>query len=141
VDGIELGMVGRITDRWNVIAGYTHMESEILDSVNPALIGNELANTPKNTLSLWTTWQATAPLEFGVGAQYVDERYSATNNFRSADDYVLFNAMVSYAFNQTATLRLNGTNLMDEDYAGNIGGGHYIPGEGRSLIFSVDMGF
>ena len=141
VDGLELGAVGRLNDRWNLIAGYTHMESEILESVNPALVGNELANTPENTFSLWTTWQATTPLELGAGAQYVDDRYSATNNLRSTDDYMLFNAMASYVFNQSVTLRLNATNLTDEDYAGNVGGGHYIPGEGRSVIFSVDLGF
>jgi catecholate siderophore receptor len=141
VDGFEVGAVGRITDRWNLIAGYTWMDSEILESVNPALVGNELANTPENTVSLWSTWQATVALEFGAGAQYVDERYSATNNLRSADDYMLFNAMVAYAMNETVTLRFNGTNLADEDYAGNVGGGHYIPGDGRSLIFSVDFGF
>lgn len=141
VEGIELGVVGRLAERWNVIAGYTHMESEITESVNPALIGNELANTPQNTFNLWTTWQATDKLEFGAGTQFVDDRYSATNNLRSAPDYQLYNAMVSYALNQTVSLRLNGTNLTDEDYAGSIGGGHYIPGEGRSVNFSVDLRF
>lgn len=141
VEGIELGVVGRLTERWNVIAGYTHMKSEITKSVNPALVGNELANTPENTFNLWTTWQATDSLEIGVGTQFVADRYSAANNLRSAPDYQLYNAMVRYVLNPTMSLRLNATNLTDEDYAGSIGGGHYIPGEGRSVVFSVDLGF
>ena len=29
VQGIELGAIGRVTDKWQVFAGYTHLESEM----------------------------------------------------------------------------------------------------------------
>ena len=33
VEGVELGAIGRITDQWQVFAGYTHLRSEFLDTV------------------------------------------------------------------------------------------------------------
>jgi catecholate siderophore receptor len=141
VDGVELGLVGRITEQWNVLAGYTWMDSEVTKSVNPALVGNELSNTPQNTWSIWATWYPTPQFQLGLGTQYVDDRYSNNNNDRIAPSYHLWNAMLAYQFDNGFGLRLNANNLADEDYAANVGGGHYIPGEGRSLILSADFQF
>jgi catecholate siderophore receptor len=138
VEGLEIGVVGRLSDQWNVLAGYTWMNSEITASIYPELVGNEMANTPNNTVSIWTTWQFLPELQLGIGTQYVDERYSASNNLRRAPSYQLYNAMASWQFSQAMGLRLNASNLGDEDYAGSIGGGHYIPGEGRSFLLSLD---
>jgi catecholate siderophore receptor len=71
----------------------------------------------------------------------VDDRYSNNNNDRIAPSYHLWNAMLAYQFDNGFGLRLNANNLADEDYAANVGGGHYIPGEGRSLILSADFQF
>lgn len=141
VEGIELGAVGRLTDAWSIVAGYTWMDSEVTASVNPALVGVELANTPKNTFSLWTTYKIMRQLEFGLGTSYVDKRFSSTNmtNVRTAPAYQLVNAMVAYEVNQNLSFRLNATNLTDKDYLGSVGGGHSIPGDGRSVIISVSF--
>jgi catecholate siderophore receptor len=141
VDGIELSAVGRLNDHWNVLAGYTFMDSEITKSILPGQLGNELPNTPENTFSIWTTYDFNIGLQAGFGMQFVDDRYSASNNERIAPSYELFNAMLSYGFSNGFGLRLNATNLTDEDYAGSVGGGHYIPGEGRSFILSADFQF
>jgi len=139
VDGIELGLVGRLSEQWNVMAGYTLMNSEITDSVISSQIGNELSNTPENTYNVWTTYFITPALQFGVGTQFVDDRYSSNANDRIAPSYQLYNAMLAYQFDNGLGLRLNASNLTDEDYAANVGGGHYIPGEGRNLIISADF--
>ncbi|MEJ8566379.1 TonB-dependent receptor [Elongatibacter sediminis] len=141
VEGLELGVVGRLSESWNVAAGYTWMDSEISESVDPALVGNDLANTPRNTFSLWLNWQALPNLEFGIGTQFVDERYSNTRNDRIAPDYQLYNAMLGWAVNDRLGLRVNAFNLADEDYIASVGGGHVIPGEGRSVVFSVDFAY
>src|SRR5690606_9771843 len=56
VDGIELGFTGNITDWWRVYGGYTFLSSEIASSRNRAEVGNDLSNTPENSLSLWTVF-------------------------------------------------------------------------------------
>jgi catecholate siderophore receptor len=139
VEGLELSAVGRLSNVWNVYAGYTYMDSEITESVNAALIGNDLSNTPENTFNFWTTYSFMPALEVGFGTQFIDDRFSATNNERIASSYYLFNSMVSYTVTPNLSFRLNGTNLANKDYLANVGGGHAIPGDGRTVILSVDF--
>ena len=39
------------------------------------------------------------------------------------------------------TLRLNATNLGDEQYVDRVGGGHYIPGPRRAIQLTTGIGF
>lgn len=141
VDGIELGLTGRITPSWSAFAGFTHMESEVLRSNVPTEVGKKLANTPENSFSLWTSYRFRAGLEIGGGASYVGDRYSSNTNVRRAPAYWLADATVAYEFNDRLTLRLNGSNLADERYIDRVGGGHFIPGPGRSLALTTQIKF
>lgn len=139
VEGVEFGLVGQLTDRWNLMTGYTYMQSEVKETANPLIAGNDLANTPRNTFSLWTTYQLTPQLLLGGGAQFVGDRYSSTLNDRKAPSYTLFNAVLIWQMNPNYALRLNATNLTDEEYLANVGGGHVIPGDGLGVIVSLDV--
>lgn len=44
VDGFELGLNGEITDKWNISAGYTYLDSELTKMVNLAVAENVLTN-------------------------------------------------------------------------------------------------
>ena len=76
VRGLELGISGQITPKWNVFGGYTYMDSELLkgayDGVNE---GDPLANTPKHSFSLWSTYAVTPKLTLGGGAYYVGKTF------------------------------------------------------------------
>jgi len=143
VEGLELGVAGSITDEWKVFSGYTYMESEVRASKNPEQLGNELARTPRHTLSLWSTYQMPWDIDLGAGAQFVDEQLSSDRNSRKsvAPSYWLFDAMASYIVNEGLTLRLNVFNLGDKDYISQLGGGHAVPGPGRSAFLTADMTF
>jgi len=141
VQGVELGVAGRITADWQIFAGYTWMTSEVTESKNAAEVGNELSNTPEHTFNLWTTYQLPFGLEIGGGAQYVGARYSNTANTRQAPAYWVFDAMVACELSRSVTLRLNVYNLADAEYIGSVGGGHFIPGTGRSAVLSANFNF
>lgn len=143
VDGVEIGAAGSITEAWKMFGGYTYMDSEVLASKNPDQIGNELARTPKNTLSFWTTYQLPWNLDVGAGAQFVDEQFSSDRNSRRkfSPSYWLVDAMVAYSVNDNLTLRLNGFNLTNEKYLAKLGGGHVVPGAGPSATLTADMQF
>lgn len=141
VDGFELGAAGRITDDWQIFAGYTIMHSEIVESKNAAEVGNELSNTPEQSFNLWTTYQLPWGIELGGGAQFVDTRYSANNNTRQVDGYVLYDAMVGYRINKNFDVRLNLYNLANTTYIDRIGGGHVIPGAARSAVLTANFKF
>jgi catecholate siderophore receptor len=49
--------------------------------------------------------------------------------------------MVNYQLNENISLRLNGYNLFDEDYIDRVGGGHFVPGAGRSVSLTASFNF
>jgi catecholate siderophore receptor len=49
--------------------------------------------------------------------------------------------MAAYRVTEQLTLRVNGLNIADERYVDRVGGGHFIPGSGRSVMLTADVGF
>lgn len=144
VQGIEFGVSGALTKNWNVFAGYAYMESEIKQSNNASEVGAEFGNTPEHSFNLWTTYQLTGNVQIGGGANYVGERYnnqSNNANVRRAPGYWLFDAMLAFELSENLTLRVNAYNLADERYIDRVGGGHFIPGAGRSAMLTAEFQF
>ena len=141
VDGFEIGLAGKLTDQWTVFAGYTWLDSEVTESLDPTEVGNQLGNTPRNSASLWTSYQLTDSFQAGFGIQHVGSRYSNTGNTRQAKAYTLYDAMLGYRVNPALALRLNAYNLGDKDYVDSVGGGHYMPGAERTVMLSADFSF
>ncbi|MCB1056784.1 MAG: TonB-dependent siderophore receptor [Acidobacteria bacterium] len=141
VSGAEISVSGQITRRWTGTFGYSYMESEILESNDPREVGQPFGNTPDHSLSLWTTYRLRHGLEIGGGVQYVGDRYNNNRGQRVAPAYTLYDAVLSYDVNQRLTFRLNGNNLTDERYIDRVGGGHFIPGPGRSLALTTSLSF
>jgi len=139
VDGFELGATGKITKKWDVIASYTYLDSEIVESNTPTEIGNRLANVPVHSGSLWTTYKLPAGIEVGGGVRYVGARFTNVANARRVDDYVVADATLGYAFARDFMLRLNAFNLFDKRFADQVGGGHFIPGPGRSVLATLSI--
>lgn len=142
VQGIEFGASGKITEDWSLFAGYAYMQSEITKSNTAGEQGNHLSNTPQQSFNLWTTYRLPWRMDIGGGAQYVGSRFSSnTASRRTAPGYWLMNASVGYEVTKNFNLRLNVYNLADEEYIGSVGGGHFIPGEGRSATLTANFKF
>ncbi len=151
VQGFEIGVAGSITEEWKVFGGYTYLDSEIretnaftTDPLTGELVsqkGNELPQTPKHSFSLWTTYALPWDIEIGAGASYVGERFSSADNLREAPDYWLFDAMLSKQITKNVKAQINAYNLADEEYIDRVGGGHFIPGAGRTVILTVGLAF
>lgn len=141
VRGVELGVVGSLTNDWSVFGGYTFMDSQIETSNNSIEIGNAFGNTPRNSFNLWTSLQLPWDLEVGGGAFYIGERYNNNTGARLAPGYWQLDAMAAVRLSDQMTLRLNAVNLANEHYIDRVGGGHFIPGVGRCLTISAVFGF
>lgn len=143
-EGVELQAQGNITKDWRLTASYTYTETEVKESNTPAEIGAEFSNSPKHSASLWTVYDLPYGLQLGGGTQYVGERFNSVSSSataRQAPDYWLYDAMVAYKVNKNFTLRLNAYNLTDERYIDRIGGGHFVPGAGRSAMLTAEFKF
>lgn len=141
VEGVELGLSGNITDRWSVLASYAHLDSEFAASANPLEEGMALAFVPENSFNVWTEGRLPRGFGIGAGAQFMDSVFRNALNTAEVPSYWLLNAMASYRVSETLTLRLNVNNLNDETYVDRVGGGHYIPGAGRSIVVSAEADF
>jgi catecholate siderophore receptor len=141
VYGAEVGVTGTVTRDWTIFAAYTYLDSEILTSNTRAEVGRELLNTPKNSLSLWTSYQLRSRLSVGGGLRFVDDRYGNNTNTRRAESYWTVDAMASYPLTEHIDLRLNLYNLNDAYYFDRLGGGHLIPGAARSANVSFNLRF
>ncbi|WP_341197870.1 TonB-dependent siderophore receptor [Hyphomonas chukchiensis] len=140
VQGVELSATGSITPQWDVFAGYSYMDSEIIDAgpINVDTVGNKLPNTPEHSVSLWTTYDILPKLSVGGGATYMSERFGDTSNTKSVDSYWKYDAMVSYAITQNIDFQLNANNLTDERYYDRVYTTHMATiAPGRSIIGSL----
>ena len=80
-------------------------------------------------------------IEIGAGVNYVGQRYSSTDNLRAAPDYWLFDALISKQFTKNVKAQINVYNLADERYIDRVGGGHFIPGAGRTVAVTLGVAF
>ncbi|OEC38589.1 TonB-dependent receptor [Pseudomonas sp. 1D4] len=124
VQGVELGVTGHISERWDVFANYTFLDSETLKAADTAAgiarEGQALGNTPPRSLNLWTTYELPAGWTLGYGARYVSERNVSSSTTAKLDAYWVHNAMLGYKVNENLDLQLNVNNLFDKDYVERV---------------------
>jgi catecholate siderophore receptor len=153
VKGVELGLVGKLTDNWEISGGIAKMDTEVKRGLaNQA--GLQITWSPELTFTSWTTYHTAFGLSVGGGVRYVDSviRPVSSNNvppppnqtnMRGAPDYWVVDLMASYEINDKVSLQLNGYNLTDELYVASLNnsGMRYNPGAPRSALFTVNFSF
>jgi len=145
VQGFNVGIAGTILERWRVLANYTFMDSEIRKHTNDFLVGQRLPNTPKHSISLWTTVSVTEDLSVGGGALYqdvtvVNNPTAANQPLNKVPNFWRFDAFASYAL-KPAELQLNVYNLTNELYYDQYYAGHAVPAEGISATLTARVRF
>src|SRR5690606_16342209 len=100
VRGIELGAVGQLTDAWAVSAGFTTMDTEVLEGPTVSVDGStDLAYTPDKAFTAWSTYDFGNGLVLGGGARYNGElkrgNDGAVGTPASTDDYWVFDAVAT----------------------------------------------
>ena len=140
IDGFELGVNGNITDKWALSAGYTYLDSELVDDGTDLNDGNQVQNVAKNSATLWTTYQVMPQLTLGAGAVAMDKVYGNAANTKFVPGYVRYDAMARYNVNKNVDLQLNVNNLTDKRYFTKAYSSHYATeAEGRSAVLSLNF--
>ncbi|MET0878738.1 MAG: TonB-dependent receptor, partial [Tardiphaga sp.] len=136
VRGFEVGVAGSLTDKWQIFAGFSHLDTEITKTRNLAELGRQLPNAPPDSLSLWMTYQVTPEWLVGGGAFYQNDTFVNATNTAYVPDYWRFDVMTSYKVHQDHTIQLNIYNLTDEKYYAQYYQGHAVPASGRYAALS-----
>ena len=145
--GLELSLVGEITDAWKLIAAYAYQDGEILSdlrtsatSVTPA--GTRLAQLPRHSASLWNRYDFDPKWGVGLGVVYRDEIFSTISNDVTLDSFTRVDAAVYYSVSPSVKLQLNIENLFDKEYfASAHNDNNLMPGSPRGIYLGVNMGF
>lgn len=151
IDGFEIGLNGNVTDKWSVSAGYTYLDSKQTDPGpscsrtgvctpdNPAK-GKNLPNVPKNSATLWTTYQVLPQLMIGGGAIATDKVYGDATNTKWVTGYVRYDLMARYNVNKNVNLQLNINNVANTRYFTKAYASHYATeAEGRNAVVSLNF--
>jgi catecholate siderophore receptor len=147
VIGFELGVVGHLTDKWQLLFNYTYQYGKITAASDPTLIGHPVLNAPKNTVSVWTTYDLPWNFQIGAGLNAVSGRTASESpdpingELQAAPDYVILSAMVKYHLTKNIDIQANVTNLTNEYYYDGVHPGHVVPGEGRTFFVSTNFKF
>ena len=123
VRGFELSAIGQITPKWDISAGYTYLDSKLIDGgyvkegtsyiANPDN-GNAMKYIAKNSANLWTTYQVIDKLRLGGGVSYVDDRFANDANTYVLPSHIRYDAFASYQVLPEFGLQFNINNITNE---------------------------
>ncbi|KWV50040.1 TonB-dependent receptor [Bradyrhizobium macuxiense] len=128
VRGIDLGVGGKITDKWSVFGGLVLMQSQVTKSnapspqplLYPTNVGLPLANIAHQSFSLLSKYQLTDMWEIGGQAVYRSKIYGGTllaaNQGTSLPSYWRFDAFAEAKIDKHWTVKLFVNNIFDKRY-------------------------
>jgi catecholate siderophore receptor len=128
IRGIDLGMGGKLTDRWSMTAGLVLMQSEVTKSLVPSPqkslyptnVGLPLANVAHQSFSLLTKYQLNDVWELGGQAVYRSQMYGGTflaaNQGTSIPSYWRFDAFAEAKIDKNWTAKIFVANLTNKLY-------------------------
>ncbi|WP_151752862.1 TonB-dependent receptor [Acinetobacter soli] len=146
VDGFELELNGHITQKWDISAGYSYLDSELKNggySRGTAVpSGGPIPFVAKNSATLWSTYKVMPKFTLGAGAQYKDKVFvnSSTTAEKYLPAYTIYNAMAKYDINPNVNLQLNINNISDKRYFTSAHAAHYaFEGDGRNAVLAINF--
>jgi len=128
IRGIDLGVGGKVTDKWSLFGGMVLMESEVTKSLVPSPqpllyptnVGRPLANVAHQSFSLLTKYQLTDVWELGGQAVYRSKMYGGTflaaNQGTVLPDYWRFDVFAEAKVNANWTAKVFVANLTNKLY-------------------------
>jgi catecholate siderophore receptor len=128
IQGIDLGVGGKITDKWSVFGGLVLMKSEVTKSLVPSPqpllfptnVGLKLANVAHQSFSILSKYQLTDVWELGGQAVYRSEMYGGTflaaNQGTSIPSFWRFDTFVEAKVDKNWTAKLFVYNITNKLY-------------------------
>ena len=128
IQGIDLEVAGKITDKWSVFGGLVLMKSEVTKSLVPPAnlalfstnVGLPLANIANQSFSLLSKYQLNDIWEFGGQAVYRSKMYGGTllaaNQGTSLPSFWRFDAFAEAKINKNWQVKLFVNNIFNKLY-------------------------
>ena len=119
--GWELELSGEPAPGWQVLAGYTYTQARYLRDASEANVGQPLRPVdPRHALRLFASHRFKGPLQgwtAGAGVRLQSDAYASVGDVTTRQGgYALFDALLAYRLDDTYSLQLNVSNLLDKRY-------------------------
>ena len=124
--GFEAEIGGEIMPSWQLMAGYSYVETEYLD--DPELAGEIFEpQTPKHSARVWTKYTVDhgmlEGLSVGGGVSAFSEAYVQEGDVRfDQAGFATADLQLGYTFNEHLRAALTVTNVLDKKYYRSVGG-------------------
>ncbi len=124
--GFELGLTGKVTDKWSIFGGYAYQDGEITkqqgqnSSSSRILKGAELGQTPEHTFSLWNRYDFNETWGAALGIVSRSEMYAVTPTATQSTvlpGYTRLDAAIYGNISKNLRLQVNLENLTNKEYA------------------------
>ena len=141
-EGVEFQLVGKLTDRLQVNAGYSYLDGQ---QRNAATVGGQdlrLFQVPEHMVSLWTKYDFTDQFAAGVGVTHQSSQFATNDNTVRIPAFTRVDAALYYDVSEQVQVQLNVENLFDETYYPSVHNNDNIStGEPLNARLTVKFGF
>lgn len=114
--GVELGLTGRVTPKWQTSFGYAYTKADITKTTTAAPAGRLIAQVPRHQASLWNRYDMTDSIGIGVGIYHQSKQFTTISNTTVLPAYTRLDAALFFKFSETVQAQLNIENLADTTY-------------------------
>ncbi|AOA59723.1 hypothetical protein BFG52_16130 [Acinetobacter larvae] len=140
--GLELGITGKLSDRWVIVAGGTIMDLDVKKASDAQIEGNKPTEAAERMAKIYTEYQLPwlDGLAITAGAYYTGKKYADSANTDILPAYTLVDMGLRYRSNiggYPTTFNLNVSNLTNKTYWGKK---EYL-GDPRTVAFSIKTQF
>ncbi len=150
--GFETDISGYVLPNLQLTASYAYTNATIEEDAITEFIGERIGGSPKHNANFWGRYNFTNKtlrgVGFGLGAQYVGDRYTWYNPTYATDrvllpEYTVFDAAVYYKPDNTGiqlTLKVN--NIFDKTHwLGGLNPSRLGPGTPRNVLLNATYNF
>jgi len=138
--GVEVGVTGAVTSRWNVVGGLAVQQARILKRTSAARAGASTPLVPRTTLSLWNKVRVTSRTSLGAGVVHQGQRFAAIDNSVRLPAFTRIDGGLFVTLPLSLTLQANVENVLGARYAATSNGNNNImPGAPRTLRLSLSV--
>jgi catecholate siderophore receptor len=121
--GAELGIAGKMTDRWSMFGGYSYQNAEFTKTMvisgSTFLAGTALGQTPSHTFSLWNRYDFNESWGAALGVVSRSQMYALTPTTTASTvlpGYARVDAAIFWRPTSKIQMQLNVENLTDKEY-------------------------
>ncbi len=140
--GIEVGVQGSITRRWQVAGGYALQHAVVTSATTAAPEGAIVPLVPRHSSSLWNRIWLVEGISIGAGVVRQGESYTALDNTVTLPAYTRFDAAAFVRVTSALDVQANVENLFGTRYFLTSHSNNNIsPGAPRSLRVALSSRF